>query len=162
MAGVCDLGNAAGGPGPAGGTPAAPVCEHGTRPARVSGSFFQGKPYFTVAKPDPLGCENEGAYPAVDPATGALYTAYEYNWFTDRFAPCNGAATPTADVMTSTPLPAERGSCFPSRSSRGGRAGLTSRVIRVGQGFRVVPWRKMITDRRSSLAWGSLSWSGAG
>ena len=150
------------GSGPAGGTPAAPVCEHGTRPARVSESFFRGKPYFTVAKPDPLGCENEGAYPAVDPATGALYTAYEYNWFTDRFAPCNGAATPTADVMTSTPLPAERGSCFPSRSSRGGRAGLTSRVIRVGQGFRVVPWRKMITDRRSSLAWGSLSWSGAG
>ena len=150
------------GSGPAGGTPAAPVCEHGTRPARVSGSFFRGKLYFTVAKPDPLGCENEGAYPAVDPATGALYTAYEYNWFTDRFAPCNGAATPTADVMTSTPLPAERGSCFPSRSSRGGRAGLTSRVIRVGQGFRVVPWRKMITDRRSSLAWGSLSWSGAG
>ena len=93
-----------GGPGPAGGTPAAPVCEHGTRPARVSGSFFRGKPYFTVAKPDPHGCENEGAYPAVDPATGALYTAYEYNWFTDRFAPCNGAATPTADVMTSTPL----------------------------------------------------------
>jgi hypothetical protein len=107
-AGVCDLGNASGGPGPAGGTPAAPVCEHGTPPVPVSTNFFKGKPYFTVAKPDPRGCENEGAYPAVDPATGAMYVAYEYNIFTDLFAPCNGAATPTADVMTATPV-----SCLP-------------------------------------------------
>jgi hypothetical protein len=107
-AGVCDLGNASGGPGPAGGTPAAPVCEHGTPPVPVSKNFFKGTPYFTVATPDPRGCENEGAYPAVDLATGALYVAYEYNWFTDQFSPCNGAATPTADVMTGTPL-----SCLP-------------------------------------------------
>lgn len=100
---ACDLGNASGGRGPAGGTPAAPVCKNGTLPVRVSSSFFQGKPYFVVAKPDPRGCENEGAYPAVDPASGAVYDAYEYNWFTDAFAPCNGAATPTADVMTRTP-----------------------------------------------------------
>jgi hypothetical protein len=103
-AGVCDLGNASGGPGPAGGTPAAPVCEHGTPPVPVSAHTLKGKPYFTVANPDPQGCENEGAYPAVDPATGAMYVAYEHNWVTDQFPPCNGAATPTTDVMTQTPL----------------------------------------------------------
>jgi hypothetical protein len=107
-AGVCDLGNASGGPGPVGGTPAAPVCEHGTPLVQVSKNRFKGKPYFTVAKPDPNGCVNEGAYPAVDPATGAMYVAYEHNWFTDLFPPCDGAATPTADVMTRTPL-----SCLP-------------------------------------------------
>jgi hypothetical protein len=101
---ACDLGNAAGQAGPAGGTPAAPVCEHGT-PLAAAGKHFQtGKPYFTVARPDPRGCENEGAYPAADPATGALFVAYEYNLFTDEFAPCNGTATPTANVMTRTPL----------------------------------------------------------
>jgi len=106
---ACDLGNASGGPGPAGGTPAAPVCKNGTPPVQVSPKFFQGKPYFVVAQPDPRGCLNEGAYPAVDPATGVVYTAYEYNWETDIFLPsCFGAATPTADVMTATPL-----SCLP-------------------------------------------------
>jgi hypothetical protein len=105
---ACDLGNASGGPGPAGGTPAAPVCKNGTPPVPVSSNFFQGKPYFVVAPPDPRGCENEGAYPAVDTATGAVYTAYEYNLFTDQFAPCNGSATPTAEVMTRTPR-----SCLP-------------------------------------------------
>jgi hypothetical protein len=107
-AGVCDLGSASGGPGPVGGTPAAPVCEHGTALVPVSSHILKGKPYFIVAKPDPRGCENEGAYPAVDPATGAMYVAYEYNIFTDTFPPCNGAATPTANVMTGTPL-----SCLP-------------------------------------------------
>jgi hypothetical protein len=106
---VCDIGNASGGPGPAGGTPAAPVCKNGTLPVPVTSKFFQGKPYFVVAKPDPRGCENEGAYPAVDPATGAVYTAYEFNIETNIFLPqCFGAATPTADVMTSTPR-----SCLP-------------------------------------------------
>jgi hypothetical protein len=93
---ACDLGNASGGRGPAGGTPAAPVCKNGTLPVPVSKNFFQGKPYFVVAKSDPRGCENEGAYPAVDPATGAVYTAYEYNIETDIFLPaCFGATTPT-------------------------------------------------------------------
>jgi hypothetical protein len=105
---ACDLGNSSGGRGPAGGTPAAPVCKNGTLPVPVSPKFFQGKPYFVVAKPDPRGCENEGAYPAVDPATGAVYAAFEYNIFTDQFPPCNGAATPTAEVMTRTPR-----SCLP-------------------------------------------------
>jgi hypothetical protein len=102
--GACDLGNASGGPGPTGGTPAAPVCQKGTLPVPVTSRFFQGKPYFVVAPPDPKGCENEGAYPAVDTATGGVYTAYEYNWGTNTFSPCDGAATPTADVMTKTPL----------------------------------------------------------
>jgi hypothetical protein len=106
---VCDLGNRSGGPGPAGGTPAAPVCKNGTLPVPVSSKFFQGKPYFVVAQPDPRGCENEGAYPAVDPATGAVYTAYEYNIETNIFLPqCFGSATPTANVMTRTPR-----SCLP-------------------------------------------------
>lgn len=106
---VCDIGNASGGPGPAGGTPAAPVCKSGTLPVQVSPKFFQGKPYFVVAQPDPNGCENEGAYPAVDPATGAVYTAYEFNIETNIFLPqCFGAATPTANVMTRTPA-----SCLP-------------------------------------------------
>jgi len=102
--GACDLGNAAGGTGPAGGTPAAPVCKFGTKLVRSGKHFLKAKPYFRVASPDRRGCENEGAYPAVDPATGAVYVAYEYNIFTDEFAPCNGSATPTAEIMTRTPL----------------------------------------------------------
>jgi hypothetical protein len=106
---ACDIGNASGGPGPAGGTPAAPVCKNGTVPVPVTPKFFQGKPYFVVAKPDPNGCENEGSYPAVDPANGAVYTAYEFNIDTNLFVPqCFGAATPTANVMTRTPQ-----SCLP-------------------------------------------------
>jgi hypothetical protein len=105
---ACDLGSASGGAGPAGGTPGAPVCEHGTPLAPVGKHFQIGKPYFTVASPGRTGCEHEGAYPAVDPATGAVFVAYEFNLFTDLFAPCNGATTPTAEVMTRTPL-----SCLP-------------------------------------------------
>ena len=106
--GTCDLGNAAGGTGPAGGSPAAPVCKYGTKLVLSGKNFLTAKPYFAVASPDRRGCENEGAYPAVDTATGAVYVAYEYNLFTDQFAPCNGPATPTAEVMTKTPL-----SCLP-------------------------------------------------
>jgi hypothetical protein len=99
---VCDLGSPIGGPGPVGGTPTAPVCEHGTKLVPAPHNMLIGKPYFTVARPHPLGCENEGAYPAVDVATGAVYVAYEFNIFTDQFSPCNSASTPTADVMTGT------------------------------------------------------------
>jgi hypothetical protein len=90
---VCDLGNALGGPGPAGGTPAAPACEN--NPA--------GKHGYLLAVPASSGCENEGSYPAVDPVTGAVYIAYESNWFTGLLGikPCN--TTPTADVMTMVP-----------------------------------------------------------
>ena len=102
--GACDLGSRTGGVGPAGGTPAAPVCKHGTPLVLTGKNLLTAKPYFSVARPDPNGCENEGAYPAVSTATGAVYVAYEYNLFTDQFAPCNGPATPTAEVMTKTPL----------------------------------------------------------
>lgn len=105
---ACDLGSASGGSGPAGGTPAAPVCEHGTPLAPARRHFLIGKPYLSVANPGGRNCEHEGAYPAADPATGDLFVAYEFNIFTDLFPPCNTAATPTAEVMTKTPL-----SCLP-------------------------------------------------
>jgi hypothetical protein len=106
---VCDLGNSAGGTGPAGGTPAAPVCEHGTPPVPVSPKMLVGTPYFTVAKADSRGCENEGSYPAVDVKTGSVYVGYEYNWGTSLGdPPCEGASTPVTDVLTGTPL-----SCLP-------------------------------------------------
>jgi len=39
-------------------------------------------------------CENEGAYPAVDKATGDVYVAYEHNWATNIFSSaCNTTAT---------------------------------------------------------------------
>ena len=102
---VCDLGNSAGGPGPAGGTPAAPVCERGTPPVPVTSKLLVGKPYFTVALPDPHGCENEGTYPAADVQTGSVYVGYEYNWGTSLgFTPCEGAGTPMTEVLTGTPL----------------------------------------------------------
>jgi hypothetical protein len=102
---VCDLGNSAGGTGPAGGTPAAPVCKQGTPPVPVTPKLSVGKPYFTVAKQDPNGCENEGSYPAVDVQTGSVYVGYEYNWGTSLgFPPCVGASTPVTDVLTGTPL----------------------------------------------------------
>ncbi len=100
---ACDLGNPAGGRGPAGGTPGAPVCEHGTKLKPSGKNMLKGAPYFTVAGPDPRGCENEGAYPAVDPVSGAAYVAYEYNWASSLgFTPCEGAKTPVLDVMTRT------------------------------------------------------------
>jgi hypothetical protein len=102
--GACDLGSPTGGVGPAGGTPAAPVCKHGTRLVLTGKNFLTAKPYFSVARPNPLGCENEGAYPAVSTATGSVYVGFEFNIFTGMFAPCNTAATPTAEVLTKTPL----------------------------------------------------------
>jgi hypothetical protein len=105
---VCDLGTRSGRAGRAGGTPAHPVCEHGTplvKTTKLRGHLFEGKPYFTVAPKNPLGCENEGTYPAVNLKTGAVYVAYEHNWATNLFFPqCFTSKTPTRDVMTSTPL----------------------------------------------------------
>ena len=96
---VCDLGRASGDRGPAGGRPAMPVCENGADTAPAI-------PYLTVAPSDPVGCENEGAYPAVDPATGAVYVGYEYNWGTNingvAVPPCGGI--PTKEVLTKVPL----------------------------------------------------------
>jgi hypothetical protein len=91
---ACDLGNAAGGAGPAGGTPAAPVC---------TDNGVQKPPHFVLQRPDPNGCEYEGAYPAVDVATGDAYVAYEYNAGSNltTAAPCANA--PVSNVMTRTP-----------------------------------------------------------
>jgi hypothetical protein len=105
---VCDLGTRTGGAGPAGGTPGNPVCKRGTPLAFAGhlfgGRFFTAKPYFTVAKPGFRGCENEGAYPAVNLATGSVYVGYEFNWATNIFSPnCFGFKAKTKDVITRTP-----------------------------------------------------------
>jgi hypothetical protein len=105
---VCDLGNHHGGRGPAGGTPAAPVCEHGSPLVPRGKHFRAGKPYLTVGKQDPRGCENEGSYPAVDSATGNVFTGYEYNWGTSDnglggSTACYGAKTPVSEVLTKAP-----------------------------------------------------------
>ena len=104
---VCDIGSRSGHRGPAGGTPARPVCEHGTALVKKPSSkhLFVSKPYLTIATRDRLrGCENEGSYPAVDVRTGAVYVAYEYNWASNLFlTQCMTTATKTRDYITGTP-----------------------------------------------------------
>jgi len=97
-AAACDIGTSTGGPGPAGGTASHPVCFNGSLGSTASPSA----PYLVVAPGDPNFCENEGQYPAVDVATGDLYTAYEHNWYTNTFSPCN--AEPAQDVMNYIPF----------------------------------------------------------
>ena len=81
----CDIGNSLGGPGPLGGTPAAPVCENGSQ----ANPMTPPPPYLVVAPADTVNfCEREGAYPAADPATGDVYVAHEYNWATGHFGAC--------------------------------------------------------------------------
>jgi hypothetical protein len=72
---VCDIGTPSGGTGAAGGTPAAPKCEHGTTATKATPITL---PYMTLAPGDP-NCENEGSYPGVDTGSGDLYAAYEFN-----------------------------------------------------------------------------------
>jgi hypothetical protein len=63
---VCDIGN-----GALGGTPLHPVC-NSTSPTPA---------YLTLAAAPLSSCaEIEGSYPAVDPRTGDIYAAYEFNW----------------------------------------------------------------------------------
>jgi hypothetical protein len=101
---ACDIGNPAGGTGPAGGTPAAPVCKHGTHLVKVSKHLALAKPYLQVAKANSLGCISEGAYPAVDTATGNAYLGYEFNWGSSLgFPPCETASTPLQDVLAKVP-----------------------------------------------------------
>jgi len=72
----CDLGNAFGGPGPLGGTPAVPVCENGS----AASSVTPPPPYLIVEPADLINfCELEGAYPATTTG-GDLYVANEFNW----------------------------------------------------------------------------------
>jgi hypothetical protein len=65
---VCDLSS-----------PATPTCYNGSSP---NNSTTAAAPYFVVA-PGDLNCEREGAYPAVDRATGNVYVAHEFNWATN-------------------------------------------------------------------------------
>jgi hypothetical protein len=91
---VCDIGN-----GALGGTPAAPVCTNGGSGTALA----PAAPYLVVADTDPAGCENEGAYPAVDPANGDVYVAYEHNWATGIFGCFPGPNSPTQNVMNFIP-----------------------------------------------------------
>jgi len=101
---ACDIGNAAGGTGPAGGTPAAPICKTGTNLVKVSKHVELAKPYLTLAKANSLGCVSEGAYPAVDTSTGAAFVGYEFNWSSSLgFPPCETARTPVQDVLVKAP-----------------------------------------------------------
>jgi hypothetical protein len=87
---ACDLDN-----------PLAPVCQNGT-------NFTQ--PYVNVQPGDATNfCEYEGAYPALDRATGDVYVGFEYNWYTNLFGLPNCVNTiPTEVVVADVPA-----SCLP-------------------------------------------------
>ncbi len=105
----CDLGNAFGGRGPLGGTPAVPVCENGS----AASSATPPPPYLIVEPADLINfCELEGAYPAVSKG-GDLYVANELNWG-------DGCSQPHLEQVAFTPqacltLPAS--SCGPAAST---------------------------------------------
>jgi hypothetical protein len=65
-------------------SPGTPTCYNG------SSSTIPASPYLVVA-PGDLSCEREGAYPAVDVATGDVYVAHEFNWFTNLFGSFGGS-----------------------------------------------------------------------
>jgi hypothetical protein len=90
-----------------GGNPASPTCHNGGD-GSITGTGAPAAPYFVVAPGDPAGCENEGAYPAVDAATGDVYVAYEHNWATAIFGCFPGPTGPVQNVMNSIPF-----SCLP-------------------------------------------------
>ena len=98
---VCDIGTPTGGTGSAGGTAGAPVCFNGALGSATS----PAPPYLVVAPPDVNGCENEGAYPAVDVRAGDVYVAYEHNWATSfEFSACATASEAVQDVMNFVPF----------------------------------------------------------
>jgi hypothetical protein len=86
---VCDLSS-----------PASPTCHNGSD-GSITGAGAPAAPYLVVAPGDPNFCENEGAYPAVDPKTGAVYVAYEHDWFSGLFN-CGGETT--QNVMNYIPF----------------------------------------------------------
>ena len=55
-----------------------------------------------VAPENAMGCENQGSYPAADPASGDVYVAYEFNFASDFGPPCN--SFPTQEVTTRIPM----------------------------------------------------------
>jgi hypothetical protein len=80
---VCDI---------SGASAAHPTCSPGSSTS----------PYYIV-QPANLNCENEGAYPAVNPANGDLYVAWEFNWATNFITPaCYG--TPTQNRIAYVPF----------------------------------------------------------
>jgi len=84
--GACDISN-----------PSVPVCfnaRYGNAPQ---------PPYLVVAPTPPNPCENEGAYPAVDPGNGDVYVAYEHNIATSlsNAGPC--AVDPVRNVVARIP-----------------------------------------------------------
>jgi hypothetical protein len=87
---VCDLSS-----------PASPNCHNGSDGSITPPADHPAAPYFVVAPGDPSFCENEGAYPAVDPATGAVYVGYEHDWFSGLFN-CGGETT--QNVMNFVPF----------------------------------------------------------
>jgi hypothetical protein len=88
---TCDLSN-----------PASPTCHNGSD-GGATGAGAPAAPYFVVAPGDQAGCENEGAYPAVDQATGDVYVAYEHNWATNIFGCFPGPTGPTQIVLNHVP-----------------------------------------------------------
>jgi hypothetical protein len=82
-------------------SPASPTCHNGSD-GSITGTGAPAAPYFVVAPGDPNFCENEGAYPAVDAATGAVYVGYEHDWFSGLFN-CGPGET-TQNVMNSVPF----------------------------------------------------------
>ncbi|HET6178686.1 MAG TPA: hypothetical protein VFE61_17290 [Candidatus Sulfotelmatobacter sp.] len=89
--------------------PANPTCFNGSgfdfsTPAAVP-------PYLVVSANNANFCEQEGAYPAVDPGSGDVYVAFEFNWATNQssFGPC--AVMLTKDVLVHV-----SGSCLTSTS----------------------------------------------
>jgi len=87
---VCDIGN-----GALGGTPLQPVC-NSTTPTPA---------YLTLAAAPFSQCaEIEGAYPAVDPATGDIYAAYEFNWGTNLGTFCPVQVQQVLDYVAASGL----------------------------------------------------------
>src|SRR5919199_4753337 len=111
---VCDIGRPDGKRGPGGGTPGAPVCTQ-PKPNRPTAPPYQ------VVEPAHPSCANEGAYPAVDEATGDVYVAWEFNLGTN-LGPAIGASPvcqsiPTQNKVALVPFsclrPADSSACGP-------------------------------------------------
>ncbi len=83
---VCDISN-----------PTAPSCHNG-------GNGPGPRPPYLIVQPSPSnGCENEGAYPAVDYTTGDVYVAFEHNVDTNISNP-NCFNDPVRNIVTRIPF----------------------------------------------------------
>jgi hypothetical protein len=81
--------------------PAHPTCSNG------SGFSFLNPlavPAYLVVSPNNANfCEQEGAYPAMDPGNGDVYVAFEYNWASNLSSAGPCAVTPTQEVLAHIP-----------------------------------------------------------